>query len=310
MGLRTFFAIILILVPSLRAGGDSTEASQPARVRVAGSRLILPLVEAWGRQLAERGIVVEAQGRGSSTGPPALLVGRADVASMSHPMQRAELEAFRRRVDRYPAAIPVAIDAVAVLVHASNPLERLTLSELDAVFSTTHYCGAAASLSTWGELGVPGEWAERRIGLYGGDWSSATQAFMRSVALCGGLFRTDVRAIPGGASAVKSIAESRYGIGYVSRGQVTTEVKLLALARSGDEPFLAPTAESVASGAYPLSRKLLLYVSRAGGGEISPAVDAFIRHALSESGRAVVEQHGYVPPPPESIQASLATLEE
>jgi phosphate transport system substrate-binding protein len=308
MGFRTLFAIVLILMPSLRAGGDSAGESPPARVRVAGSKLILPLVEAWGRQLAERGIVVEAQGRGSSTGPPALLVGRADVASMSHPMQRAELDAFRRRFDRNPTPIPVAIDAVAVVVHVSNPLERLTLPELDAIFSMTRYCGSAASLSSWGDLGLSGEWAGRSIGLYGGDWSSATQAFMRTVALCGGLFRTDVRAIPGGASLVKSIVESRYGIGYVSRARVTAEVKLLALARSGDEPFLTPTRESVASGAYPLSRKLLLYVSPPRDGEISPAVAAFIRHVLSKPGRAVVEQHGYVPPPPESVAASLAVL--
>ena len=96
----------------------------------------------------------------------------------------------------------------------------------------------------------------------------------------------------------------------MSRAGVTAEVKLLALARSGDEPFLTPTRESVASGAYPLSRKLLLYVSPAGEGEISPAVDAFIRHVLSEMGRAVVEQHGYLPPPPESVQASLALLDD
>ena len=133
---------------------------------------------------------------------------------------------------------------------------------------------------------------------------------MRSAALCGGLFRTEIRETPGGASVVKSIAESRFGIGYCSRGTVTPEAKSVALARSSGEPYVAPTAENIASGAYPLSRELLLYVSRPRGGEIAPAVADFIRHVLSEPGRAVVQQHGYVPPLPESVAESLAALRD
>jgi phosphate transport system substrate-binding protein len=312
MGFRTFFAIVLTLPLTLpvRAGAEEAAGHPPARVRIAGSRLILPLAEAWARELAGRGIAVEAEGRGSSTGPPALLGGRADVASMSRPLLRAELDAFRHRVGRDPTAIPFAVDAVAVLVNPRNPLERLSLAELDAIFSMTRYCGAAAPVGTWGELGLDGEWAPRGIGLYGAGWSSERHALMRAAALCGGLFRAEVRETPGGSSAVKAIAESRYGIGYCGRGDVTAEVKVLALARASGEAYVAPTDEKIASGEYPLSRRLLLYVSATRGGTLEPAVVEFIRYVLSEQGRTLVEQHGYVPPPLESVEASLAALSD
>jgi phosphate transport system substrate-binding protein len=308
MGFRTSFALVLTLMASTPAGADEATVHDPGRIRVAGSELMLPLLEAWSRQLAGRGIVVEAEGRGSSTGPPALLAERADVASMSRPMQRAEVGLFRRRVGREPTAIPVAVDAVAVVVNANNPLERLSLVELDAVFSMTRYCGASAAISTWGELGLEGEWATRSVGLYGRDWSSAAHAFMRAVGLCGGVFRADIREVPGGASVVRSVAEARYGIGYSSHGDVTAGVKPLALARSSGESYVAPSAEKIASGEYPLARRLLLYVSRPHGRSLAPTVADFIRYALSEPGQAVVEQLGYVPVPPETVEESLAAL--
>jgi phosphate transport system substrate-binding protein len=308
MGPRTFFAIVLTLMTAALAGADEAPAGNPAPVRVAGSKLILPLVEAWSRQLDARGIPVEAEGRGSSTGPPALLAERADVAGMGRAMQRAETDAFRRRFGAEPTAIPVAVDAVVVLVNPRNPLERISLVELDAVFSMTRYCGAAAGVRTWGELGVEGAWAARSIGLYGRDWASPAHAFMRRAALCGGVFRTEIRETPGGGSVVKSVAESVYGIGYTHRGDVTAEVKPLALARRRGEPYAAPTAEKIASGAYPLSRRLLLYVRRPRGEALAPTVAEFIRHVLSERGQAVVEQLGYVPVPPETVAESLAAL--
>ncbi len=253
----------------------------------------MALVEAWGESLTGRGIIVQTDARGSSTGPPALLAGSADLAAMTRALSAAEREAFRSRVGREPVGIPVAVDALGIFVNTRNPIERLTLPQLDGVFSASRRCGGPHALRTWGDLGVTGEWSTRLIGPYGQDKASDSHSFMLQVGLCGGVFRDDVRDAPGAASLVKSLAEAEYGMGYGRLADVPAALKPLALAHDGTGPYYSPDPAAVTAGAYPLSRKLLLYVRE----PTSPSALDLLRYALSDAGQQVVRESGYLPAP-------------
>jgi phosphate transport system substrate-binding protein len=274
-------------------------ASADEILRVEGSDTLRPIVrdlsEAFRRGHA--GVAFEVGGRGSSTGPSALLAGRAQIAAMSRSLNAAERRAFERRFGAGPRVVTLALDAVVFFVNEENPLEQSTLAQLDAVFSKSLRCGGASLPARhWGDLGVAGDWADRRIQVFGRGVRSGTRAFLREEVLCGGLFRDDLRERPGPDSLVLSVAESRYGIGYGSLAQLrTSAVKPLDLADRDEGPYVAPTIGSVASGAYPLTRRLELVTLATPEGWSAPAIDAFLGFALSEQGRAVVVEHGYVP---------------
>jgi phosphate transport system substrate-binding protein len=302
----TVLISLSLLGPAAASAGS--EHAAPQDVRIAGCGSMQALIGAWSRELGDSEIRVHSEGRGSSTGPPALISGRAEIAGMSRRMNSAELEVFRRRFGYEPTAVPVAAEAVTVYVNARNPLERLTLAEVDAIFSETRYCGAEREIQYWGDLGLDGDWAGRTISLHGRGLTLGKCSLFQNVALCGGVFQDSLRESPGDASSVMSVSEAVYGIGYGSWTDGTPGVKLLALARQGDEPFATLSPESVYSGAYPLARELLLYVNRAPGAALDPRVAPFIEYVLSDAGQSVVEESGYLRVPPALVQEILASL--
>jgi phosphate transport system substrate-binding protein len=225
------------------------------------------------------------------------LAGRAQIAAMSRSLNAAERRAFERRYGTEPRVVVLAFDAVVFYVNEENPLEQVSLAQLDAVFSKSLRCGGERlPARRWGDLGAKGTWADRRIQVFGRSVRSGTRAFVRDEVLCGGLFRDDLRERPGPDSLVLSVAESRYGIGYGSLAQLHERgVKPLSLAEREEGAYASPGPGSVSSGAYPLTRRLELVTLAAPGGSSAPAIEAFLRFALSEPGRAVVAEHGYVP---------------
>ncbi len=109
---------------------------------------------------------IQIQAAGSSTAPPALTEGTANLGPMSRKMKDGELSAFEQKHGYKPTAIPVAVDALAVFVHKDNPIKGLTLQQVDAIFSATRLCGAKADAKTWGDVGVTGDLAGKPIQLF------------------------------------------------------------------------------------------------------------------------------------------------
>jgi phosphate transport system substrate-binding protein len=269
-------------------------------LHIEGSETLRPMVRDLSEAFRERhaAVAFEVGGRGSSTGPPALLAGRAQIAAMSRPLNPAERRAFERRFGMEPRVVTLALDALVFFVNEENPVERVTLAQLDAVFSKSLRCGGEGlPVRHWGDLGATGEWADRRIQVFGRGVRSGTRAFMREGVLCGGLFRDDLRERPGPESLVLSVAESRFGLGYGSLAQLRSPgVKPLALAERDGGPGVAPTPGSVESGTYPLTRRLELVTLAMPDRAQAEPIEAFLGFALSEKGRSVVAAHGYVPP--------------
>ncbi len=248
----------------------------------------------------------QIQAAGSSTAPPALTEGTSQFGPMSRKMKPNEEEAFVKRYGYKPTAIRVAIDALAVFAHKDNLIAGLTIEQVDGIFSSTLRCGGPA-VSRWGDLGLTGSWANRDIQLYGRNSVSGTYGYFKQKALCKGDFKPSVNEQPGSASVVQSVSTSLNAIGYSGIGYKTAGVRAVPLAKSGTE-FVEATAANAASGKYPLSRYLYVYVNKHPNRPLDPMVAEFVRFMLSKQGQQIVEKDGYVPLPNTVIAKDLAQL--
>ncbi len=262
-----------------------------------GSDTLNNLMTLWAESFRAKypNVRIQIEGKGSSTAPPALIDATAQIGPMSRPMKPTEIDAFEKKFGYAPTAYKVAVDALAVYVNKDNPLEKLTLPQVDALFSKTRRCGAASALEQWSQVGLAGMYAGRRISLYGRNSASGTYGYFKEHALCGGDFRDDVKEQPGSASVVQGVTEDSYGIGYSGIGYKTSSVKALDLAAKEGAPFARADAADVYAGKYPLARFLMIYVNQAPGRPLDPLVKEFVRLVLSKEGQEVVVKDGYLP---------------
>jgi phosphate transport system substrate-binding protein len=271
-----------------------------------GSDTLANLMTLWAEEFkrAYPNVNIQIQAAGSSTAPPALTEGTANLGPMSRKMKDKELEAFEKRHGYKPTAIRVAIDALAVFAHKDNPIEGMTMPQVDAVFSSTRTCGLAADITTWGQLGLEGAWKNRSIQLYGRNSVSGTYGYFKKKALCKGDYKSNVNEQPGSASVVQSVSASLNGIGYSGIGYTTSSVRALPLAKAEGEAYVEATPENAISGAYPLARFLYVYVNKHPNKPLPPLEREFLKLVLSKAGQTVVVKDGYIPVP-----ASVAAKE-
>lgn len=239
-------------------------------------------------------VAVQIQGAGSGTAPPALVQGTAQFGPMSRPMRGTEIQEFEARYGYAPTPIRGAIDALAVFVHKDNPIECLSLQQVDAIFSSTRAGGANAAITTWGEAGLTGEWANRPIAKYGRNSASGTYGYFKEVALFGGDFAADVREQPGSSTVIQGIAADIGGIGYSGVGYATADVKKVSI-RGEDGQCYQPNVEHASSGDYPIARFLYVYVNKNPNEALEPLRAEFIRYVYSQQGQADVVRSGYFP---------------
>lgn len=276
-----------------------------------GSDTLANLMTLWAEEFKKQypSVAVQIQAAGSSTAPPALTEGTSSFGPMSRPMKDQEIEAFEKKYGYKPTGIPVAIDALAVFVNKDNPIKGMTMEQVDAVFSSTRTCGGAKDITKWGDLGLTGPWANRDVQLFGRNSVSGTYGYFKEHALCKGDFKSNVNEQPGSASVVQSTAASLNAIGYSGIGYTTSSVKAVPLANKPGGEFVAATSENALTGAYPLSRALLVYVNKAPGKELAPLEREFVKMVLSRQGQEIVVKDGYIPLPASMVQKTLEKLD-
>ena len=252
-------------------------------------------------------VTTEVQAAGSSTAPPALTEGASNIGPMSRKMKSKEIEAFEKRFGYKPTAVAVAIDALAVFVHKDNPVEGLTVPQVDAIFSSTRKCGSDEKINSWGDLGLSGSWSSRSIQLYGRNSVSGTYGYFKKKALCKGDFRSTVNEQPGSASVVQAVGSSLNGIGYSGVGYKTSGVRAVPLSKKGSD-FIEASAENALKGTYPLARKLYVYINKAPNKSLSPLEKESIRMMLSKTGQEVLVKDGYIPLPAKLVSKQLKAL--
>jgi phosphate transport system substrate-binding protein len=254
-------------------------------------------------------VKVQVEGKGSSTAPPALIAGTSQFGPMSRAMRATEIDQFEAKYGFKPTQLRTSYDALAVYVNKDNPLEKLTLAQVDAAFSKTRRRGYKQNVTTWGQLGLTGDWANRPVSLYGRNSASGTYGFFKEHSLNNGDYKDSVKEQPGSASVVQGVTEDRYGMGYSGIGYKTSGVKVVALATKDGDPFSSGSYEDVKSGKYPLNRFLYIYINKAPGKPLDPLVKEFSRFIFSKEGQEVVLKDGYLPLPAEIAKQELAKLE-
>ncbi|WP_376696561.1 PstS family phosphate ABC transporter substrate-binding protein [Wenzhouxiangella sp. EGI_FJ10305] len=264
-----------------------------------GSDTLNNLMTLWAEEFQDYypNVNIQIQGAGSSTAPPALTEGTANFGPMSRPMRSSEIQAFEEKHGYPPTQVGTAIDVLAVYVNKDNPVECLTMEQVDAIFSVGRRCGAADDITRWGQLGLEGDWANRDIALYSRNAVSGTYGYFKDNALCGGDYKPSINEQPGSASVVQGVTESLNGIGYSGIGYETSGVKAIELTHVGDDACYGPTPDNGVSGDYPLARLLLVYVNKNPNRELSPLEREFFRMVLSRQGQQVVLRDGYIPLP-------------
>src|SRR6058998_1229517 len=93
---------------------------------------------------------VQIEGKGSSTAPPALIAGTAQLGPMSREMKGTEVDQFEKKFGYKPLAIRTSVDALAVFVNKDNPIKCLSMSQVDAIFSKSRRAGSKEDINTWG----------------------------------------------------------------------------------------------------------------------------------------------------------------
>jgi phosphate transport system substrate-binding protein len=254
------------------------------------------------------GVNVQVEGKGSSTAPPALLEGTAQLGPMSRDMKTEETDLFVKKFGYKPTRLRTCLDALAVYVHKDNPLQSMTMAQVDAAFSKTRKYGHAEDITTWGQLGLTGDWARKPISLHGRNSASGTYGYFKDHALKKGDFKDTVKEQPGSASVVQGITEDKFGMGYSGIGYVTSGVRSLALANDDKSAPIEGNYDNLLDGKYPLGR-YLTYTWSWSPKLLDPLRREFVRFVFSKEGQEIVVKDGYFPLPAKVAAEELKRIE-
>ncbi len=278
------------------------------RLRSVGSDTMDELMLLWERAFQQWHAQVEFrhEGRGSGTAVPALAEGLSHFGPMSRALKATELADFQSEYGYQPTQVCVAIDALAVYVHPTNPLaERgLALAELDAIYSTTRARGFPRAVRRWGDLGLGGGWASAPIHVFSRNPASGTYSVFRATVLEGGEYKATNQELVSSTVVVQAVAGDRYGIGYSGIGFKQPGVATVPLAPVEGGPCVSPLPATAYNGSYPLARPLFLTIDHPPGEGLSPLHREFLRFVYSRQGQEIVAQTGFFP-----LDATLAARE-
>jgi phosphate transport system substrate-binding protein len=302
------FQLVLRVDPSIP--GYQKTSGVSGSLSSIGSDTMNNLMTLWAESFRKfyPNVKVQVEGKGSSTAPPALIAGTAQFGPMSRQMRSTEIDQFQAKHGYKPTELRTSYDALAVYVHRDNPIKQLSLAQVEAIFSKTRRRGYKQNITTWGQLGLTGDWANRPIGLYGRNSASGTYGFFKETALMNGDYKDTVKEQPGSASVVQGVTEDRFGIGYSGSGYRTSGVRAVPLSANEAGPYFEGTYEEVTSGKYPLSRFLYIYVNKAPNKPMDPLPLEFVRLMMSKEGQEVVVKDGYMPLMPKQVQEELAKV--
>lgn len=249
---------------------------------------------------------VQIEGKGSSTAPPALIEGTAQIGPMSRPMKAEEIDLFEKKFGYKPTEVKVAVDALAVFAHKDNPIKGMSMQQVDAIFSSTRK-GGGADITEWGQLGLS-DWKGRAISLFGRNSASGTYGFFQEHALQKGDFKPSVKEQPGSSAVVQGIGGDIYALGYSGIGYKTSGVRALPLSSENGGEFFEANYTNALSGDYPMARFLIVYVNKKPGEPLDKLTLEFLKFVLSKQGQMIVEKDNYFPMPAELAAETVTTL--
>lgn len=258
-----------------------------------------------------------------SLGTKELIKESLDFVFVSRELKPEDISEFSERFGYAPTSIAISggsyrhygfLDALAFFVHRDNPINQLDFTQIDAIFSSTRHRGGEP-ITTWGQLGLTGEWKDKPIHLHGiKPWNGFEEFVRQRVLDNGGLrgeWRDDIHFEKLVFPLAGNVADDRYGLGYSGIAYVDAPVKMLALRASATDASVSPSYEEVATARYPLSRLVYLNLNRKPGTEIDPLQREFLRFILSREGQQVVLEQGvFLPLRANQVQQSLRAISQ
>ena len=224
-----------------------------------------------------------------------ILNGQADLAISSIPMTSAQREAFTRRFGYPVLEAHIALDAVQILVHPDNPLDSLTVPQLDAIYGTELRAGAPKTIRTWDEAGAGGWGDEKPIHAYGGPDFYGTSVFFQEAVLVDGPWRADLASLGEIQIPEPRIAADPLAIAFSKFFPRDGRVKVLAVARQTEEPPYPPLPAHIYGEEYPLVRFFTVYANAPAVEDLPPATREFLNYLLSYEGQTEVAKTGSLP---------------
>jgi phosphate transport system substrate-binding protein len=278
--------ILLVLAGCRRETDPGPDATGRTTVENKGSDTMVNLALAWAERYQDLypDVSIAVTGGGSGTGIAALLNGTVDIANASRAITSVEIEAARA-AGIEPVEFVVARDAIAVIVHPSNPVEQLTLQQISDIYSGRY--------DNWRELGGH----DRPIVRLSRETNSGTHVyFLEAVIRLGDpdndtLFSTRTLLLPSSEGITVEVRQNPNAIGYEGMGYVTDDVKTVAIGLSPEGPFSQASVDAVNAGEYPVSRDLYVYTT----GQPTGLVREYMDWILSGEAQDIVLELGFVP---------------
>ena len=301
-------------------------------IRSWGHGYLKSMMKLWeeGFKKYQPGIKFDDKLVSSASAMAGLYSERADLGVLAREITPPEIAAYEKVTRQKITPVTVLtgsfgnqdkIMALGIFVHKDNPIDHLTLRQVDAIFGAEHRRGAKENIRTWDQLGLTGEWAKKPIKPYSGlAWEAPGYFFSQTVLKGSVLWNCDLqqfenneddkqRYVDAYQEALNTLGTNRYGIALAGAGYTNPEVKLVALAVSDDGPYVAATRENVANLSYPLARPVRFYIHNGAAIPADPKVIEFLRYVLSREGQAQVAKEGdFMPLPAEVAAAELKKL--
>lgn len=307
IGPQLLMTLALCASPALAAGPASpVDPSLPVyhpgeqlsgKITLAGSNTMSQVASIWieGFQQFHPNVEFDTQIKGSRGAVTSVIEQEATFGLLSRSIHPQEVAVFEEKFGHPPTVLTPTFEPVAVYAHEGNPVEGLTIQQLDAIYSTTRLRGAEAPARTWGDLGVGGAWGGRAITVQGRGSDTGSVVFFRQTVLAGGAYRADLVEHRSNVDLVKGVAGDPGAIGIAGRTYMLPGVKTIPLALAADQPFIDVNSVEAAQGQYPLMRPLQLIINQAPGEDLSILQSEFLKYVFSRLGQEDVLRAGFQP---------------
>ena len=314
-----------ILDPALPAYAPRRDIELSGRFKGASSDVLTALTKQWiaaFQKYYPRVTLDLPPPYAGSLGALELIKGDLQFVMVSRELKPTDLIGFAEKFGYPPFSAPISggtfrhfgfLDAMAFIVHPDNPLQQLTFDQIDAVYSTTHHRGGAA-ITTWGQLGLTGEWADKPIHIWGVKPWNGFEEFIRQRALSvggqRGEWRPDINFTETVFPISPAVAADRYALGYSGLAYIDDDVKKLDLVPPMGGPAVKPSNEEVNAVRYPLCRLVFFNTNKRPSQPLEPVLEEFLKFILSREGQQIIlDQAVFIPLRAEQAAASRALLQ-
>jgi phosphate transport system substrate-binding protein len=274
-------ALILTFLTAC-GGGEQRQVIQNK-----GSDTLVNVAQAWAEayQQVQPTVVVAVSGGGSGTGIAALINGTVDIANASREIKDKELTLARDN-GQDPVQHVVGYDALAIFLHADNPVGEIALEDLRQIYVD------GGGFTQWTDLGVevPG-CKGQEIVVVSRQNNSGTYAYFREAVLGDADFRLGTRDMHGSKDVVDLVENTPCAIGYSGLAYVTDHVKMPCVSQGSGAQCVEPTFETASDGSYPIARPLFMYTN----GQPTGHIGEYMNWIKSDAGQCIILEKGYAP---------------